>query len=336
MRERVPRHDGRVAARVIVLAGPSGSGKWHLAERLELPILRLDDFYRDGADPLLPRITTGANAGLVDWDDPASWLCDEAVDALAALCRAGLRRDAGLLDLGQRPHRHPDAVPVRCLPRGGGGDLRAPRGRPASLGGLLAAAYCLRQHPMVTFWRRLSRDLREHRKPPLVLVRRGVALMRDQRRIVARPSLPAAPRSPRTRRSPWSRSSRCRGSSSERRRPPRPLPARPALLRAHFAGRRAHPLDPAYAATQNPHAFAATVQALHRQAHRCLAFGRAQPPWPRALGTPPWAVVRAMTEFSGIPYRNHIVRWGNREDVLRRPARPLSPPGTPARSTSAT
>ena len=56
---------------------------------------------------------------------------------------------------------------------------------PLRAAGLLAAAYCLRQHPMVTFWRRLSRDLREHRKPPLVLVRRGLALMRDQRRIVA-------------------------------------------------------------------------------------------------------------------------------------------------------
>ncbi len=51
--------------------------------------------------------------------------------------------------------------------------------------GLLAAAYCLRQHPAVTFWRRLSRDLREHRKPPLVLFRRGIVLARDQRRIVA-------------------------------------------------------------------------------------------------------------------------------------------------------
>ena len=51
--------------------------------------------------------------------------------------------------------------------------------------GLLAAAYCVRQHPMVTFWRRLTRDLREHRKPPLVLVRRGLALMRDQRRVVS-------------------------------------------------------------------------------------------------------------------------------------------------------
>ena len=37
---------------------------------------------------------------------------------------------------------------------------------------------------MVTFWRRLTRDLRERRKPPLVLVRRGLALMRDQRRVV--------------------------------------------------------------------------------------------------------------------------------------------------------
>jgi uridine kinase len=51
--------------------------------------------------------------------------------------------------------------------------------------GLVAAAFCVRQHPLVTFWRRLTRDLREHRKPPLVLLRRGLALMRDQRRVVA-------------------------------------------------------------------------------------------------------------------------------------------------------
>jgi uridine kinase len=51
--------------------------------------------------------------------------------------------------------------------------------------GQLAAAYCVRQHPMITFWRRLTRDLREHRKPPLVALRRGLALMRDQGRVVA-------------------------------------------------------------------------------------------------------------------------------------------------------
>ena len=36
----------------------------------------------------------------------------------------------------------------------------------------------------MTFWRRLTRDLREHRKPPLVLVRRGWSLMRAQREVV--------------------------------------------------------------------------------------------------------------------------------------------------------
>jgi len=172
-------------ARVIVLAGPSGSGKSHLAERLGLPLLRLDDFYRDGSDPALPRITTGANSGLVDWDDPAAWLGDEAVEALATLCRTGtvetpvydiahdgrngfrsLSLDGAPLVVAEGIFAHHVVAPLRAA-------------------GLLAAAYCLRQHPVVTFWRRLSRDLREHRKPPLVLVRRGLALMRDQRRIVA-------------------------------------------------------------------------------------------------------------------------------------------------------
>jgi uridine kinase len=175
----------RVPAQVIVLAGPSGSGKSHLAERLQLPILRLDDFYRDGSDPALPRITTGANAGLVDWDDPASWHCDEAVEALTTLCRTGtvetpvydIARDGRVgserLSLGTSTLVVAEGIFAHHVV----GQLRE--------AGLLAAAYCLRQHPMVTFWRRLSRDLREHRKPPLVLIRRGFALMRDQRRIVA-------------------------------------------------------------------------------------------------------------------------------------------------------
>jgi len=46
---------------VVVLAGPSGSGK----SRLELPVLNLD-FYRDGSDPLLPE------TGAADSDDPGS------------------------------------------------------------------------------------------------------------------------------------------------------------------------------------------------------------------------------------------------------------------------
>jgi uridine kinase len=169
-----------------VLAGPSGSGKSHLAERLRLPVLRLDDFYRDGSDPALPRITEGANAGLVDWDDPASWLGDEAVEALATLCRTG-SVETPVYDIahdGRNGYRtlSLDGAPLVIAE----GIFAHHVVEPLGSAGLLAVAICLRQHPMVTFWRRLSRDLRERRKPPLVLVRRGLALMHDQRRIVAR------------------------------------------------------------------------------------------------------------------------------------------------------
>ena len=51
--------------------------------------------------------------------------------------------------------------------------------------GLLADAICVRHHRLVTFWLRLVRDLQEHRKPPLVLLRRGLALLRAEPRVVA-------------------------------------------------------------------------------------------------------------------------------------------------------
>ncbi|GAB2885841.1 uridine kinase family protein [Nocardioides pacificus] len=171
-------------ARVIVLAGPSGSGKSRLAERLGLPVLRLDDFYRDGSDAHLPRIEHGANAGMVDWDDPASWLHDDALETLETLCREQ-RAEVPIYEIAQDG---------RCGSRPldlGGHRLFVAEGifaqeivPAARTRGLVAAAYCVHHHPLVTFWRRLTRDLREHRKPPLVLVRRGMALMRDQRRVV--------------------------------------------------------------------------------------------------------------------------------------------------------
>ena len=79
----------RSSARVVVLAGPSGVGKSRLAAHTGLPVLRLDDFYRSGDDPALPRIDHGANAGLVDWDDPRSWHHDEAVRAICELATTG-------------------------------------------------------------------------------------------------------------------------------------------------------------------------------------------------------------------------------------------------------
>ena len=186
MSARSPRGGtiGRVRARVIVLAGPSGAGKTRLAERSGLPVLRLDDFYRSGGDPALPRIGHGPDADVVDWDDPRSWLLDEAVDAMARLAAEGRaevpvydiahdgRTGSQVLDLGDHHLVVAEGIFAQLVVA------------PLRERGLLAEAFCVRQHPLVTFWRRLTRDLREHRKPPLTLVRRGWTLMRDQRRIV--------------------------------------------------------------------------------------------------------------------------------------------------------
>ena len=38
-------------ARVVLIGGASGSGKSRIAEQSGLPVLRLDDFYREGDDP---------------------------------------------------------------------------------------------------------------------------------------------------------------------------------------------------------------------------------------------------------------------------------------------
>ncbi|MGI8646018.1 MAG: ATP-binding protein, partial [Nocardioides sp.] len=93
-----------MSARVIVLAGPSGTAKSRLADRLGLPVLRLDDFYKDGGDGPLPRITGGPNAGLVDWDHPDSWLRDEALTTLHALCRV-TRAEVPVYDIARDGRR---------------------------------------------------------------------------------------------------------------------------------------------------------------------------------------------------------------------------------------
>lgn len=173
------------SAQVIVLAGPSGAGKSRLAERLGLPILRLDDFYKDGDDPTLPRITHGANAGLVDWDDPASWHRDDALASLRELCATG-RSEVPLYEIAQNGRCGSRTVDLGASTRFVAEGIFAPDVVAACREeGLLEAAYCITQHPLVTFWRRLTRDLREHRKPPLMLLRRGVALLSDQQQVVA-------------------------------------------------------------------------------------------------------------------------------------------------------
>jgi hypothetical protein len=52
------------------------------------------------------------------------------------------------------------------------------------------------------------------------------------------------------------------------------------------------------------------VLAVHRRATAPVDAGRVHPPWPRALGTPPWAVARLMRGWAGRPgarYRSRLI-----------------------------
>ena len=175
-----------VRARVIVLAGPSGAGKSRLADRLDLPVLRLDDFYRSGSDPALPRISSGANAGLVDWDHVDAWVLEDAMAAVVSLCQNG-RAEVPVYDIARNgrcgSRLSTSGRTVTSSPRGSSPRRSCP---PASSSACSRRPTASPSTAIVTFWRRLVRDLREHRKPPVVLVRRGVALLRDQPAVVAR------------------------------------------------------------------------------------------------------------------------------------------------------
>jgi uridine kinase len=170
-------------ARLVLLAGPSGSGKTHLAEESGLPLLDLDDFYKDGADPTLPRHPT---LGIVDWDDPLSWDRAGALAALEQVCAHGWA-DVPVYSIaadgrvGERRFEIGDAGAFV-----GTGIFAAELVGPARERGLLLDAIVVRRSRMKNFLRRLSRDLREHRKPPLTLVRRGLTLMRAEPGVVAR------------------------------------------------------------------------------------------------------------------------------------------------------
>ena len=211
----LPRHDVRVPAQVIVLAGPSGSGKSHLAERLEAP------------DPaprrLLPR-RLGPRA---------------AADHVRRERRPGRLGRSGLLALrrGGRgahhpvPHRHASRRRsttsrangrngtqtlslCRCHPGRGRGDLRPPRGRPAPRGRAARRGVLPAPAPDGHV---LAPPLPRPPRAPQAAARPGAS--RD------RPHARPAPhrRGSRRRRlhgrlrrrglSPWSSSSRCRGDT---------------------------------------------------------------------------------------------------------------------------
>ncbi|MFF0037497.1 uridine kinase [Streptomyces mirabilis] len=174
-----------IPTRVVLLCGPSGSGKSLLAADSGLPVLRLDDFYKEGTDPTLPQVEGSSD---IDWDHPQSWDADIAVAAIEELCRTG-RTTVPVYDISLSARTGAEALHIERTPLFiAEGIFAAEIVERCRELGILADALCLSRGPLTTFRRRFLRDLREGRKSVPFLLRRGWRLMRSERSIVARQS----------------------------------------------------------------------------------------------------------------------------------------------------
>jgi uridine kinase len=129
----------------------------------------------------MPRIK-----GAIDWESPDSWDAGAAVATIDRLAHRG-KADVPIYSITanrQVGHRLVDLAGAPCFLAEG--IFAAEIVAALQQRDLLAAAYALRRPRLVTFVRRLVRDLHEHRKPPAVLVRRGLALYRSEPRVLAR------------------------------------------------------------------------------------------------------------------------------------------------------
>jgi uridine kinase len=189
----VPPDARRPRVRVVLLTGPSGSGKSALVRRLGLPAVMLDDFYLDGDHPGLPR-----RFGIVDWDDAGSWDGAGALAALRTLATTG-RAQLPVYDIPTNRRTGTTVLDTAGAPVVvAEGVFAAELVAACRAEGILADAICLRRPRLVSFWFRFLRDVAEARKPVPTLVRRGWALLRAEPAMVAgwvargcRPATPA-------------------------------------------------------------------------------------------------------------------------------------------------
>lgn len=124
--------------------------------------------------------------GIIDWDHPDSWNASTAVAALVELVDTG-STSTPVYDLSVS--RAVDTTTVSATSHElvlAEGIFAAEIVAALREAGILHSAWCIHHRPFVTFVRRLARDLKERRKPPMVLVRRGLALMRAEPEVVRR------------------------------------------------------------------------------------------------------------------------------------------------------
>ena len=169
-----------MARTLVLIAGPSGSGKSRItslcSDGERVVALSLDDFYRDVDHPGLPMTPMG----IPDWDDVATWDLDLALATLRELV------DHGTATLPVYDISRARRVGTRTLDIGAAevilaeGIFALQTAAAARRAGLPVEALWLDRMRAANFMRRLRRDLRERRKPPLVLLRRGVALFRAE------------------------------------------------------------------------------------------------------------------------------------------------------------
>lgn len=159
----------------MLLAGASGSGKSRLARLSECPRVTLDDFYHEIDHPELPQ-----TLGIVDWDHADSWDADRALAALTSLCRTG-EAEVPLYDIAQSRRTGTQQLTVGDAPAFIAEGVFAPDMVPlCRAAGLPVDAIWLDRPRSLTLVLRFIRDVREHRKPVGVLIRRGLALWRAE------------------------------------------------------------------------------------------------------------------------------------------------------------
>jgi uridine kinase len=141
-----------------------------------LPIVYLDDFYKAGTDPSLPR---NAELGIVDWDHPDSWDRAAAVAALEQLCRDG-RAQLPVYDIAADGPTGTRAVEIGTGAFVAEGIFAPELVAELDQRGMLLDAIVVRRDRWKNLVRRAARDLKERRKPPATILRRGWHLYRSE------------------------------------------------------------------------------------------------------------------------------------------------------------